>query len=78
MPVSAETGENVDRLEQAFLDHLPEGEPLYPDGLPDRPAGTVLRGRDSCASRCCGTRTHELPYTTAVVVDKFEEPDERA
>ena len=46
VPVSAATGENVDRLERAIIDRLPEGEPLYPDGLPDRPAGAVLRRRD--------------------------------
>src|SRR4029450_12283961 len=31
IPVSALTGENVDRLEQAILSHLPDGEPVYPE-----------------------------------------------
>jgi GTP-binding protein Era len=30
VPVSALTGENVDRLERAIIERLPEGEPLYP------------------------------------------------
>ncbi|MGE3176026.1 MAG: GTPase Era, partial [Vicinamibacterales bacterium] len=38
IPVSAETGENVDRLVQAVIARLPEGEPLYPeDYLTDQP-----------------------------------------
>src|SRR5262245_8975000 len=31
VPVSALTGDNVERLERVFLDSLPEGEPLYPN-----------------------------------------------
>src|SRR5437660_3253450 len=29
IPISAETGDNVDRLERAIVEHLPEGEPRY-------------------------------------------------
>ena len=38
VPISASTGDNVDRLERAIIDHLPEGERLYPtDYLTDQP-----------------------------------------
>src|SRR5206468_3282007 len=38
VPVSAATGDNVERLEKAIIDHLPDGEPLYPaDYLTDQP-----------------------------------------
>src|SRR5262245_41399924 len=38
VPVSAQTGDNVDRLEQVILDRLPEGQALYPDDyLTDQP-----------------------------------------
>src|SRR5689334_16996122 len=38
IPVSAKSGENVDRLEQLFLGRLPEGEAIYPeDYLTDQP-----------------------------------------
>ncbi len=38
VPVSAETGENVARLEEVLLSHLPEGPALYPeDYLTDQP-----------------------------------------
>src|SRR5436190_15770212 len=48
VPVSAMTGENVERLEQAIIDRLPEGEPMYPpDYLTDQPermiAGEIVR-----------------------------------
>ena len=52
VPVSALTGENLDRLEQVLLSHLPEGEPLYPeDFLTDQPDGSSWPS--SCANRCC-------------------------
>jgi GTP-binding protein Era len=76
VPVSAETGENVDRLERAFLTHLPEGEPLYPaDYLTDQPERFFVA---EMVREQVLRHTHaELPYTTAVAVDKFEEPDEK-
>src|SRR5262245_33468983 len=38
VPVSASTGDNVDRLERAIVSRLPEGEALYPpDYLTDQP-----------------------------------------
>jgi GTP-binding protein Era len=75
VPVSAVTGDGVEALEQAVLDHLPEGEALYPeDYLTDQPerffAAEIVREQVL-------RHTHaELPFSTAVVVDQFEEPDE--
>jgi GTP-binding protein Era len=74
VPVSALTGENVDRLEQVLLSHLPEGDPLYPeDYLTDQPerffVGELIREQVLQQTR------DELPFSTAVVVDKFEEAD---
>jgi GTP-binding protein Era len=38
VPISATTGDNVDRLEQLFIERLPEGPALYPaDYLTDQP-----------------------------------------
>jgi GTP-binding protein Era len=74
VPVSAATGDNVDRLERALLDRLPEGEPLYPaDYLTDQPerffASEIVREK-------LLQFTHaEIPFSSAVVVDKFDEPD---
>jgi GTP-binding protein Era len=74
VPVSAATGENVERLEGAILQHLPEGEPLYPpDYLTDQPERFFVA---ELVREQVLRHTHaELPFSTAVVVDRFEEPD---
>jgi len=76
IPLSAVTGENVDRLEHAIWEHLPEGEPLYPaDYLTDQPERFFV---SELVREQVLQHTHaELPYSTAVVVDKFEEPDDK-
>jgi GTP-binding protein Era len=73
IPVSAGTGDNVDRLERLILDRLPEGEPLYPaDYLTDQPerffAGEIVR------EKLLQFTHSEIPFSSAVVVDRFEEP----
>lgn len=74
VPVSAATGDGVDALERAIIDHLPEGEPLYPeDFLTDQPervmAGEIIR------EKLLQHTGAELPFTTAVIVDAFQEPE---
>jgi GTPase len=73
VPVSASTGDNVDRLERAIIDRLPEGEPLYPaDYLTDQPerffAAEIVREKLLQFTRA------EIPFSSAVVIDRFEEP----
>jgi GTP-binding protein Era len=73
VPISAATGVNVDRLERVILDRLPEGEALYPaDYLTDQPerffAAEIVREK-------LLQFTHaEIPFSSAVIVDRFEEP----
>ena len=72
VPISAGTGENVDRLERAIVDRLPEGEPLYPlDYLTDQPerffAAEIVREKLLQFTRA------EIPFASAVVIDRFEE-----
>jgi GTPase len=72
VPISAGTGENVDRLERAIVDRLPEGEPLYPlDYLTDQPerffASEIVREKLLQFTRA------EIPFASAVVIDRFEE-----
>jgi GTP-binding protein Era len=75
VPVSAATGDNVDRLERVLIDRLPEGEPLYPaDYLTDQPerffAAEIVREK-------LLQFTHaEIPFSTAVMIDRFEEAPE--
>jgi GTP-binding protein Era len=74
VPVSALTGENVDRLEQVLLAHLPEGEPIYPeDYLTDQPERFFVA--ELVREQVLQQTRDELPFSTAVVVDKFEEAD---
>jgi GTP-binding protein Era len=74
VPVSAATGENVERLERAIVERLPDGEPLYPtDYLTDQPerflAGEMVREKVLQFTR------EEIPFSSAVLVDRFEEAD---
>jgi GTP-binding protein Era len=73
VPVSAGTGDNVDRLERAIIDRLPEGTKLYPDDyLTDQPrrflAAEIVREKVLQFTHA------ELPFASAVVIDKFDEP----
>jgi GTP-binding protein Era len=73
VPVSAATGENVDRLERLIVDRMPEGERLYPDDyLTDQPerflAAEIVREKVLQLTHA------ELPFSSAVVVETFEEP----
>jgi len=74
IPLSAATGENVDRLERTIIERLPEGERLYPDDyLTDQPerffAAEIVREK-------LLQFTHaEIPFSSAVVIDRFEEPE---
>ena len=73
IPVSALTGDNVEHLEQVLLECLPEGGPLYPpDYLTDQPervmVGEMIREQVLRLTR------DELPFSTAVLIDRFEEP----
>ncbi len=73
IPVSAGTGLNVDRLERAIIDRLPEGPALYPpDYLTDQPerfmASEIVREKVLQFTHA------EIPFSSAVVVDRFEEP----
>jgi GTP-binding protein Era len=73
VPVSALSGDNVAHLEDVILDALPKGDPLYPaDYLTDQPernmVGEMIREQVLRLTR------DELPFSTAVLIDKFQEP----
>jgi GTPase len=76
VPISALTGHNVDRLEHVLLSHLPEGEPLYPeDYLTDQPERFFVA--ELVREQVLQHTRAELPFASAVLVDRFEEPDEK-
>ncbi|MGV3516237.1 GTPase Era [Luteitalea sp.] len=75
VPVSAATGDNVEALEQVLLSHLPEGPPLYPDDYLTDQSARSLAAEMVREQVLVHTRA-ELPFTTAVVVDRYEEPED--
>jgi GTPase len=74
VPVSATTGDGVDRLEQALLEQLAEGEPAYPeDYLTDQPERVLVA--EMVREKVLRHTRDELPFSTAVVVDEFNEQE---
>jgi GTP-binding protein Era len=72
VPLSARDGTNVEVLESLFLTHLPDGEPLYPpDYLTDQTERFVVA--ETVREQVLQLTHDELPFSTAVVVDRFEE-----
>jgi GTP-binding protein Era len=70
VPVSAESGYQVDVVEQVLVSHLPEGPALYPEGeLTDEPEAVMVAElvREAALE---GVRD-ELPHSLAVVVDEI-------
>jgi GTP-binding protein Era len=74
VPVSATTGDGVDRLERVLLDELPEGQPGYPDDyLTDQPERALVA--EIVREKVLQHTRDELPFSTAVVVDQFDEEE---
>ena len=74
VPVSAQTGDGVERLERVLLEQLPEGESLYPeDYLTDQPERNLVA--ETVREKILQHTRAELPFSTAVVVDKFDEEE---
>ena len=74
VPISAADGTNVDVLERLFLRHIPEGDPLYPpDYVTDQPERFFVS--EVVREQVLQLTHAELPFSTAVVVDRFGEPD---
>jgi GTP-binding protein Era len=74
VPVSAATGDGVDRLERVLLERMPESPAIYPeDFLTDQPeralAAEIVREKVLLHTRA------ELPFSTAVAVDQFDESE---
>ena len=75
VPISAADGTSVDLLETLFLRHLPEGDPLYPpDYVTDQPERFLVS--EIVREQVLQLTHAELPFSTAVVVDRFGEPGE--
>ena len=75
IPISALTGDGLEELLKAVIDRLPEGHAYFPkEFFTDQPerflAAEIIREKAIL-------QTHdELPYSTAVLIDRFEETPE--
>lgn len=75
VPFSALTGDNVDRLEGVLLEHLPEGEPLYPkETLTDLPERFFIA--EMVREKILRLTHQEVPHSAAVIIEKWEETPE--
>ncbi len=72
VPVSALSGDGCDRLLDVFWNLLPEGEPLFdPELLTIHPERFLAAER--VREKVLELTSDELPYTTAVVVERWED-----
>ena len=72
VPVSAKTGDNVERLAEVVLRHLPEGPPLYPeDFLTDQPERFFVA--EMVREKILARTRDEIPYAAGVLIDSFKE-----
>ena len=72
VPISALQGEGIETLTTELVDRLPEGPQYYPDDIPTDAterfiAAEIIREKIFLLTR------DEVPYSTAVVIDAFEE-----
>ncbi|MBD95700.1 MAG: GTPase Era [Acidobacteria bacterium] len=75
VPVSARNGDGVAILERAIIEQLPEGEAMYPDDfLTDQPERVLAA--ETVREKVLQHTHAELPFTTAVLVDQFDEVTE--
>jgi GTPase len=72
VPISALTGENVEEtMKQVFL-RLPEGPMFFPtDQISDQPERAIAA--EMIREKLIILTEEEMPYSTAVVIDRFEE-----
>lgn len=76
VPVSAATGDGCDRLLEAMWQLLPEGPPLYdPELLTIHPERFLVAER--IREKVLALTHEELPFATAVAIDRWEEDEER-
>jgi len=74
IPIAAATGDGVDALEKALLAKMPDGDALFPeDFLTDQPERVLVA--EIVREKVLRHTRDELPFSTAVVIDQFEEPD---
>jgi len=72
IPVSAKTGENTDQLLKEIVEILPPGPKYFPDDIPTDATERFLAG-EIIREKVFLLTGQEVPYSTAVVIDAFDE-----
>lgn len=74
VPISAFAKEGLEGLTKEILAALPEGEALFPDDyLTDQSLRSMCA--ETIREKVLRYTRDELPYTTAIVIEQFEDPD---
>ncbi len=72
IPISGKYGDNVDILINRIAEYLPEGELIYPDGyFTDQQEGFMVS--EAIREKVLQHTRKELPYSTAVKIEAFDE-----
>ena len=72
--MAALTGENVEKVLSEIFQHLNEGPMFYPeDQISDQPERAIAA--EMIREKLIILTEEEMPYSTAVVIDRFEEGD---
>lgn len=75
IPVSAKKGDGLKLLLHKLAEYLPEGQRWFPkDQFTDQPERFLVA--ELIRERILQETGEEVPYASAVVVERFEEPDE--
>jgi GTP-binding protein Era len=72
VPISALTGEGTDVLLDSLVAHLPPGPQYYPDDIPTA-ASVRFIVAEIIREKVFLRTKQEIPYSTAVVIDAFQE-----
>lgn len=76
VPISAETGANVDRLLELILKTLPEGDPFFPEDIvTDQPVRFIAS--EIIREKILRNTREEIPYSVAVMIEAFREEKSR-
>lgn len=74
IPVSAKTGEGLDRVLDAIVARLPEGPAYFPtDHITDQPARFLAA--ELIREQILRHTRQEVPHSVAVLIDRWEEPN---
>ena len=73
-PISARKRDGLERLTEKLIEHLPEGQRYFPkDQFTDQPERFLVA--ELIRERILMETGEEVPYASAVVIERFEEPE---